>query len=110
VPRYLWRQAAIDAAESGGAALSLDDRRWFASMLRVVWFAGYVRETWSAARLKGSRSFELRGSRGLGERDPSLAPRSASLSGERNPSPAPRSASLSGERNSAKSAQVAPGR
>jgi len=51
VPRYLWRQAAIDAASSAGAALSLDDRRWFASMLRVVWFAGYVRETWSGGSI-----------------------------------------------------------
>jgi len=49
VPRYLWRQAAIDALTMVRAALAFDDRRRFASMLRLIWFAGYVRET---ARLK----------------------------------------------------------
>jgi hypothetical protein len=49
VPRYLWRQAAIDAAAGIGAACAFDERRWFASMLRLVWFAGYVQETWNGA-------------------------------------------------------------
>src|SRR5438093_1104332 len=43
VPRYLWRQAAIDALTAIRAALTLDDRRRFASLLRLIWFAGYVR-------------------------------------------------------------------
>src|SRR5262249_22508226 len=51
VPRYLWRQAAIDALTAVRAALTLDDRRRFASVLRLIWFAGYVRET-TDARLK----------------------------------------------------------
>jgi hypothetical protein len=87
VPRYLWRQAAGDVAASAAAVLGLDDQRWLVSTLRLVWFAGYVRETWSgapAARLKGSRSSDLQGSRSSGEPNPSLAPRSASPSGERN--------------------------
>jgi glycosyltransferase involved in cell wall biosynthesis len=105
VPRYLWRQAATDAAASAAAALALDDRRWFAAMLRLVWFGGYLRETWNAAsaRLKGSRSTGLEGSRATGlEGSDRVAPGSASLSdapSSASLSDAPRSASLSGERN-----------
>src|SRR5439155_5859114 len=51
VPRYLWRQVAIDALTAIRAALARDERRRFASMLRLIWFAGYVRET-ANARLK----------------------------------------------------------
>jgi glucosyl-dolichyl phosphate glucuronosyltransferase len=55
VPRYLWRQAAVDLAATIRAAIARDDRARFASLLRVIWFAGYLRE---AARLKGARSIE----------------------------------------------------
>jgi glucosyl-dolichyl phosphate glucuronosyltransferase len=49
VPRYLWRQAAVDAACATRAALTGDDRGRFAAWLRLVWFAGYLRESWPAA-------------------------------------------------------------
>jgi glycosyltransferase involved in cell wall biosynthesis len=49
VPRYLWRQAAVDAAGAARAVLMGDDRRRFAAWLGLVWFAGYVRESWPAA-------------------------------------------------------------
>jgi glycosyltransferase involved in cell wall biosynthesis len=49
VPRYLWRQAAVDAAGAARAALTGDDRGRFAAWLRLVWFAGYLRESWPAA-------------------------------------------------------------
>jgi hypothetical protein len=48
VPRYLWRQAASDAASAVGAALTGDGARRFASALRVLWFAGYLRDSWFA--------------------------------------------------------------
>jgi glycosyltransferase involved in cell wall biosynthesis len=46
VPRYLWRQAAIDAGALVRAAVTLDARRRFASSLRLIWFTGYVRDAW----------------------------------------------------------------
>jgi glycosyltransferase involved in cell wall biosynthesis len=49
VPRYLWRQAAADAARAARAVLTGDDRGRFAAWLRLVWFAGYLRESWPAA-------------------------------------------------------------
>jgi glycosyltransferase involved in cell wall biosynthesis len=50
VPRYLWRQAALDALATIRASLAFDDRRRFASLLRVIWFAGYLREAWTRGR------------------------------------------------------------
>src|SRR5262249_60518728 len=46
LPRYLWRQAARDAAALARAALMLDARRRFGAALRLIWFAGYLRESW----------------------------------------------------------------
>jgi glycosyltransferase involved in cell wall biosynthesis len=46
VPRYLWRQAAIDLLSAAQATLTFDGRRRFASALRLLWFAGYLREAW----------------------------------------------------------------
>ena len=74
VPRYLWRQAAIDALTALRAAFAFDDRRRFASLLRLIWFMGYVRET-ADARLKARAP--------LYPLPPSPLRRSASLSGER---------------------------
>jgi glycosyltransferase involved in cell wall biosynthesis len=49
VPRYLWRSAAADAVSAVRAAVTGDDRRRFASALRVVWFGAYLRESWLGA-------------------------------------------------------------
>jgi glycosyltransferase involved in cell wall biosynthesis len=59
VPRYLWRQAAADAAGAARAALMGDDRGRFAAWLRLVWFAGYLRQSWPAAAA-GATSDALR--------------------------------------------------
>jgi glycosyltransferase involved in cell wall biosynthesis len=45
VPRYLWRQTAVNLTRLA----SLHPARRFAAATRVLWFAGYVRERWSAA-------------------------------------------------------------
>lgn len=46
VPRYLWRQAAADAAATLGALFVADERRRFATFMRLIWFGGYVRDAW----------------------------------------------------------------
>ena len=45
VPRYLWRQGALNMTRLA----SLHPARRFAASTRVLWFAGYVRETWRTA-------------------------------------------------------------
>jgi glycosyltransferase involved in cell wall biosynthesis len=45
-PRYLWRQAATDAASTLVAAARRDAARQFGAAGRLVWFAGYLREAW----------------------------------------------------------------
>lgn len=49
VPRYLWRQAALDLAAALRAAIVGDGPRRFAAGLRLLWFAGYLREAWRPA-------------------------------------------------------------
>jgi glycosyltransferase involved in cell wall biosynthesis len=46
VPRYLWRQAAADAAATLGGFFVGDERRRFATLVRLIWFGGYVRDAW----------------------------------------------------------------
>jgi glycosyltransferase involved in cell wall biosynthesis len=46
VPRYLWRQAIVDAVTALRATLVGDARRRFAAALRLIWFGGYLRESW----------------------------------------------------------------
>lgn len=46
VPRYLWRVASADALAALRAAVTLDERRRFASTVRLIWLLGYVRESW----------------------------------------------------------------
>jgi glycosyltransferase involved in cell wall biosynthesis len=46
VPRYLWRAAAGDMLTAARAAITLDERRRFASTLRLIWLVGYVQESW----------------------------------------------------------------
>jgi GT2 family glycosyltransferase len=48
VPRYLWRQAAIDAVSMVRAGVSGDVPRRFAASTRLIWFGGYVRDSWCA--------------------------------------------------------------
>jgi cellulose synthase/poly-beta-1,6-N-acetylglucosamine synthase-like glycosyltransferase len=46
IPRYLWRQAATDVASTIGALFVADERRRFATLVRLIWFGGYVRDAW----------------------------------------------------------------
>ena len=46
VPRYLWREAALDAYRAIRCALGGDPPAGFAAALRVLWFGGYMREAW----------------------------------------------------------------
>jgi hypothetical protein len=46
VPRYMWRQSAVNLAR---LAVALNPAERFAAWTRVLWFAGYVRETWRPA-------------------------------------------------------------
>lgn len=48
VPRYLWRQAALDAVSMLKAGVAGDERRRFAASTRLIWFGGYVRDSWCA--------------------------------------------------------------
>ena len=58
VPRYLWREAAINVLTAASAVLLFDGRARFAATLRVLWFAGYLRETLRArAALIAARCF-----------------------------------------------------
>jgi glycosyltransferase involved in cell wall biosynthesis len=45
VPRYLWRQTALNL----GRSISRHPATRFAASTRVWWFAGYLRETWRVA-------------------------------------------------------------
>jgi len=49
VPRYLWRQAIVDAVAAIRATLTGDARGRFAATLRLIWFGGYLRESWFGA-------------------------------------------------------------
>jgi glycosyltransferase involved in cell wall biosynthesis len=46
VPRYLWRRAIVDLADTAKAVLRADERRRFAASARLFWFSGYVTEVW----------------------------------------------------------------
>jgi hypothetical protein len=110
VPRYLWRQAAVDATVGAGAALALDDRRWSASMGRLVWFGGYLCETWGVASYRATRQPPSRrwrfGRPGKGSRAfDAKRPGSAEMNG-----PGSLDLNASGERNRAESAEIAAGR
>lgn len=48
VPRYLWRQAALDAVSLVKAGVAGDARKRFAASTRLIWFGGYVRDSWCA--------------------------------------------------------------
>lgn len=48
IPRYLWRQAAADAASIVKAGVKRDPRRRFAAATRLIWFGGYLRDSWCA--------------------------------------------------------------
>jgi glycosyltransferase involved in cell wall biosynthesis len=48
VPRYLWRQAALDAVSMVRAGVAGDARGRFAASTRLIWFGGYVRDSWCA--------------------------------------------------------------
>jgi glucosyl-dolichyl phosphate glucuronosyltransferase len=48
VPRYLWRQAALDAVSMVKAGVAGDERERFAASTRLIWFGGYVRDSWCA--------------------------------------------------------------
>jgi glycosyltransferase involved in cell wall biosynthesis len=48
VPRYLWRQAALDAMSMVKAGVAGNERERFAASTRLIWFGGYVRDTWSS--------------------------------------------------------------
>jgi glycosyltransferase involved in cell wall biosynthesis len=50
-PRYLWRQAAADAASMIVAAARRDTARRFGAAARLIWFAGYLRGSWFGHRL-----------------------------------------------------------
>jgi len=47
VPRYLWRQAAVDAVSMVKAGMAGNDRQRFAASTRLIWFGGYVRDAWT---------------------------------------------------------------
>ena len=50
VPRYLWRQAAVDLVEMVRMLGRRDDPDRTARQLRLVWFGGYLEEAWSGPR------------------------------------------------------------
>jgi glucosyl-dolichyl phosphate glucuronosyltransferase len=47
VPRYLWRQAALDALSMMKAGVARNQRERFVASTRLIWFSGYVRDAWS---------------------------------------------------------------
>jgi glucosyl-dolichyl phosphate glucuronosyltransferase len=47
IPRYLWRQAAVDAVVMLKAGVAGNQRERFAASTRLIWFGGYVRDSWS---------------------------------------------------------------
>ena len=48
VPRYLWRQAAVDTVSMIKAGVAGDPRQRFAASTRLIWFSGYIRDSWCA--------------------------------------------------------------
>ena len=46
VPRYLWRQAALDVSSALVGMATCDWARAAAGQMRAMWFAGYLRERW----------------------------------------------------------------
>jgi cellulose synthase/poly-beta-1,6-N-acetylglucosamine synthase-like glycosyltransferase len=64
VPRYLWRQAAVDLWSAVAALASANGGRRFAAAVRLLWFSGYVREVWFGSLLgAGGRAVALEGGR-----------------------------------------------
>jgi len=61
-PRYLWRQAAGDAASTVTAAARRDKAQQFGAAARLVWFVGYLRAAWFGQRLPAAE-VERRGKR-----------------------------------------------
>jgi glycosyltransferase involved in cell wall biosynthesis len=59
VPRHLWRALIVDVATSARAAVSRDEARRFASVVRMLWFAGYFREAWFGGTRSASTAFNL---------------------------------------------------
>lgn len=47
IPRYLWRQAALDALSVMSAGVAGNQRKRFAASTRLIWFSGYIRDAWS---------------------------------------------------------------
>jgi hypothetical protein len=45
IPRYLWREAALNGWRAVGRTLAADRRSALTAALRLVWFAGYAAET-----------------------------------------------------------------
>ena len=48
VPRYLWRQAAVDAVSMVKAGIAGNQRQRFVASTRLIWFGGYLRDSWSS--------------------------------------------------------------
>jgi glycosyltransferase involved in cell wall biosynthesis len=46
VPRYLWRQAALDCGRLLRSLRPRHQGQRFAALTRLLWFAGYLREAW----------------------------------------------------------------
>jgi glycosyltransferase involved in cell wall biosynthesis len=59
LPRYLWRNAVLDALAVIRASLAGDATQRFAKTLRVLWFAGYVRESWFGSSRSRDGAFAL---------------------------------------------------
>jgi glycosyltransferase involved in cell wall biosynthesis len=54
VPRYLWRQAALNLWAGLVALASGDSPRRSCAVMRFLWFCGYVRERWTQPMLRVS--------------------------------------------------------
>jgi hypothetical protein len=50
IPRYLWREAIVDASHTVGRSLTGDTPGALAAALRTLWFCGYIRESWLGDR------------------------------------------------------------
>ncbi len=48
VPRYLWRQAAVDVLSMMKPSVAGNPRARFAASTRLIWFGGYLRDSWAA--------------------------------------------------------------
>lgn len=57
-PRYLWRQAAVDALRAVRAAARGNSAGRFAAASRLLWFAGYLRESWRRSPRRPSADHE----------------------------------------------------